>query len=89
MTEKSIKRQKLGGFGANFLEENLERAILTREILIIFLFFIYPWMPYQITIGLFIIFQVLKQLKRFTKWNKILYLSEAQHHPLHAQGRVR
>ena len=42
MTEKRIKRQKLGGFGANFLEENLERAILTREILIIFLFFIYP-----------------------------------------------
>ena len=35
MTEKRIKRQKLGGFGANFLEENLERAILTREILII------------------------------------------------------
>ena len=43
MTKKRIKRQKLGGFGANFLEENLERAILTREILIVFLFFIYPW----------------------------------------------
>jgi len=43
MTKKRIKRQKLGGFGANFLEENLESTILTREILIIFLFFIYPW----------------------------------------------
>ena len=35
MTKKRIKRQKLGGFGANFLEENLESTILTREILII------------------------------------------------------
>ena len=64
MTEKRIKRQKLGGFGANFLEENLERAILTREILIIFLFFIYPWYEkdYNLNFGLVVVGSIFEHI---------------------------